>query len=1285
MATNPNAIFSKTGKGVQEAAGKTSLLGRGERAVLQQIDGKANFAELQQKFEKTPPVKLDAQIQQLERDGFIREVPTSAPRPAPIPAPAPAAPIAKPAEEPKGEEELDFTRLGTPSRKPQTPPAKPVIDLAAKARAEADRQASETAEFDFRKREEAMARARAETEAKTRAEFEEKIKAAREAAVRAAAEAKLRAEAEAMAKIEAAEKARQEAEELRRQLEEQKARHETGREEAERQRAAQEQARKEAEEKARREAEELRRELEEHRARAEAERRAREESERRGKQDAERLAREAAERAVREEAERQRSAQEQARKEAEEKARLEAAALQRQLEEERRAREETERRVREETERRTREETERRAREEAERQSRDAAEREAREKAERERAAQEQARKEAEEKARLESAALQQQLGEERRAREETERRAREETERRAREEIERQARDAAERAAREEVERERAAQEQARREAEEKARLEAAALQRQLAEERSAREASERRAREEAERARIAQEQARKQAEEKSRREAAEGAAREESDRQRAVQEQARREAEAKARREAEDLRRQLGEERARADAERRTREDAERQARERTERVQGESEQRAKDEADRKAREDAEREASRVADEERARGGKDSTPGGADDEENRKRAARALVSKAKSASSIDESLMADLDSFAKQDDEARQAQEAEARAAKERTERAAREQSERAAQEASARAAKDASERAAKELAERAAKAVSDRSERQAAVGDAAARDSAPAQGGRAASVEDARREAEEERRRAREKLARRSVKAAGRAAEAESDQARLEQEAERRRKAREAVAGTVLEKVIDEDLEIDDDELGFEEIERERMLFEQAAGRRERKSMPMPQERQPPPDSEPAQEAPQRRVISSVSSRAQADDVIGTESHPEREPVAWAKYGVIGLIVLLVAGIGGVHVVPFSTADYEKAASEALGVQVRIGSARLSLITGIQMKFERVTIGDTVQVALARAHGGIGGLTGDRKSFDRVDLEGASIPQEMLGDALFGALKGANLKIARVTAKQLKLPGPVTLPELGLDLTVGGNGAPQSILLTGADGLQIKLIPGSGGLSLEGSAASFPVPILPGLSFADFAVKGSVTRQELSISEFDGRLYEGVVSGSARVRWGAAWSVEGEVRAKNLNAAVFAPALLSEGRGEGRALYSMAAATPAKLGEDAKLEGNFKIDKGVLGSFDLGRAIQTNGAQSSGRTLFSELAAQFAYQAGAAQLRNITIAAGPLNAGASLDIANGGALTGRIVADLKTPAQTMRATLSIGGKAQDPVLRR
>ncbi|MGH8764826.1 MAG: hypothetical protein ACRET8_03830, partial [Burkholderiales bacterium] len=88
---NLSAIYSKTGNGVQEASGKTSHLSRGDRAVLAAFDGKTSLGEVQKKFEKLAGPKFDALVQQLDKDGFIREVSSGAAQAA-APSARPATP-----------------------------------------------------------------------------------------------------------------------------------------------------------------------------------------------------------------------------------------------------------------------------------------------------------------------------------------------------------------------------------------------------------------------------------------------------------------------------------------------------------------------------------------------------------------------------------------------------------------------------------------------------------------------------------------------------------------------------------------------------------------------------------------------------------------------------------------------------------------------------------------------------------------------------------------------------------------------------------------------------------------------------------------------------------------------------------------------------------------------------------------------------------------------------------------------------------------------------------------
>ena len=116
---NPTAIYSKSGKGVQEASGKTSFLERGDRAVLSAIDGRATLADVAQKVGKSFDNAFQTLIGKLDKDGFIREVsPGTASKTA---APAARAPAGRPAAKPASDDaggDLDFSSLGTPKSRP---------------------------------------------------------------------------------------------------------------------------------------------------------------------------------------------------------------------------------------------------------------------------------------------------------------------------------------------------------------------------------------------------------------------------------------------------------------------------------------------------------------------------------------------------------------------------------------------------------------------------------------------------------------------------------------------------------------------------------------------------------------------------------------------------------------------------------------------------------------------------------------------------------------------------------------------------------------------------------------------------------------------------------------------------------------------------------------------------------------------------------------------------------------------------------------------------------------
>jgi len=411
--------------------------------------------------------------------------------------------------------------------------------------------------------------------------------------------------------------------------------------------------------------------------------------------------------------------------------------------------------------------------------------------------------------------------------------------------------------------------------------------------------------------------------------------------------------------------------------------------------------------------------------------------------------------------------------------------------------------------------------------------------------------------------------------------------------------------------------------------------------------------------------------------------------VGKRAPASATAKTERFEAparpRKSGSYGKPVAITLILLLAAAIGAAHVMPIATEDYERAASEALGRPVKIGSARLSLMTGLQLRFKDVKIGDGVTIASVAGSPELDALRSEKKIFSRIDLEGVKLPQEALGEVLFAKVKGDNFAVGRIVLKQLELAGPVPLPKpLEADLAFAPDGALRSVTLRGPDTLLARLAPKGAAIEFEMTASGFPLPVVPEVTLSDFGMKGTASQRGMSIGEWGGKLFGGTISGTANVRWGRTWNVEGLITARNINAAVFAPALLSEGKAEGSGKFSMSGAEPSKLANSGRVEGSFTVSAGALGSFDLPRAIQTGGRTVNGRTQFSELSGQGVYDRGAVALRNVTLGAGALNAGASADIAQGGALSGRIVADMKTASQTLRATLNLGGTVREPQVR-
>ncbi len=735
----------------------------------------------------------------------------------------------------------------------------------------------------------------------------------------------------------------------------------------------------------------------------------------------------------------------------------------------------------------------------------------------------------------------------------------------------------------------------------------------------------AERRAREEAERkAKEEAEKARREAEELRQRLEAERKAREEEERKRREEEDRRRREE-----EAQRLQREAEERARREEEERLLREEEERRRREEIEaKAREAAEQARREEEDRQLREKEVRAAqARDMEEARARASRrhqeeEARARKSQDETHAAPAVPPLprVEPSPANATSLDALMADLDSFSQREDEERQAREAADLKQRDQRKREVAEETERRARE----------------------RAVQDERER------------------RQRADEEARRRAEEERRAQEE--------AEQRVREAE-EQRRREAE-ERTLRAREAQAAKPPPAPAPEldDIAIGEEDLGMDEVRRDESVVARETRKRERER-----------ERETRQRSREARERAEAAARTQV-------KYPKaRRPVKWGRPVAITLFVVLVLGLGALHVVPIPMEEYEAAASQALGRPVRVGSARLSLFTGARLNLSNVTVGSDVRIATVHAYPRVGALIDQKKGFRRIELDGVSLPQRALADTLGARLRMDGFDVSRILAKNVKLEGALPLPALEADAAIGSDGRLRSVILSGPESLSGRLTPAANGdIEFEVTAASITVPFVRALTLSSFAMKGLANRQGMTIPSWGGAALDGVLSGTARVRWSGPWQVDGVVVARGINAAVFAPALLSEGKAEGSGRFSMSGTDPAKLYNSAHIEGSFSMGKGALGTVDLSRVLQTSGRQHGGRTLFTELNGQATYDRGAVALRNISMVAGALHAGLSAEIAPSGALAGRIVADMRTSVQPLRAVVVLGGTVKEPQVR-
>jgi hypothetical protein len=369
----------------------------------------------------------------------------------------------------------------------------------------------------------------------------------------------------------------------------------------------------------------------------------------------------------------------------------------------------------------------------------------------------------------------------------------------------------------------------------------------------------------------------------------------------------------------------------------------------------------------------------------------------------------------------------------------------------------------------------------------------------------------------------------------------------------------------------------------------------------------------------------------------------------------------------------------VALLVVGLIVAQFIPLDTAFYGKIASRALGQPVKIGVGEFSLLPLPTVTLRDVVVGADGAIRIATIKGApeIDSLFGETRAFNSVELQGVTARPGALGAILWGKLQGRELVIRRIRANGVKLSVPgVPLPELSIEAIVANDGKLHSMTAsTAGNGLLVQIEPAGSTAKVDITAKELQGVLGIKLPIEDFGGKGVATPGRLDLSQFDGKLLDGVLKGKGSLRWDAGWAFEGDVELKQIDATRIVPSVLSSGRLEGEGKIVAAAQSGEKLFDAARTEGHFSIGKGQLSNLDLVRMIQT-GTSAAGSTSFNEVTGQISSSPERIQLRDLRLSAGPLSANGGIELTSSDTINGRISAEMDTPAGVRRGNITLTG---------
>jgi len=385
-----------------------------------------------------------------------------------------------------------------------------------------------------------------------------------------------------------------------------------------------------------------------------------------------------------------------------------------------------------------------------------------------------------------------------------------------------------------------------------------------------------------------------------------------------------------------------------------------------------------------------------------------------------------------------------------------------------------------------------------------------------------------------------------------------------------------------------------------------------------------------------------------------------------------------------------------------IAALLIVPFMipmsayTKQAEVLATKALGAPVNIGALHIALLPTPRLNISDLVVGEHHELSVEHVSvvPALTSLFSEAKVISSVQIQKPVIKKAML-DILANLSKQpkdesskTTISVRQINIEEAKLVWPgMHLPEINADIILSAENKPKAAKIESIDSkLKLNLVSEGKQQRITLNAKAWTLPVEPPLLIDKLLMEMVLTENKLNISNIDGVLYGGKLSGNANLTWRKGYQLSGNAKLDNL--AVREPARLMSkstrvsGQLFSSGQFSATAKEPAQLADNLQANIKFNVNDGVLYGFDLAKApLMLIGQGKGGETKFDELSGLLGISGKTYRFRNLNIKSGLMSASGAVKINPNKSLDGEVEVEVKNSMEIAAIPLEVSGTLENP----